>query len=50
MVDARSPAAKDRAGLKGLSLWLVIATIVLIGLVLAFRHGGAVTSLIGSTT
>ena len=50
MADAPRPAAKDRAALKGVTLWLVIATVTLIGIFLAFRHGGAATSLIGSTT
>jgi hypothetical protein len=33
---------------RGLALWLVLVAVVATGLVLAFRHGGAVTSLLGT--
>ena len=50
MATVPPSAAKEGAVVKGITLWLVIATAAIIGIVLAFRHGSAVTSLIGSTT
>ena len=40
----------DGAAVRGVAIWLAIATVVVIGLVLAVRHGGQVTSLLGGTT
>ena len=45
-----TPGKSDGAAVRGVAIWLAIASVVVIGIVLAVRHGAKVTALLGYTT